>query len=248
MRFWRRSTAWRPEPEASAMLAVLLQAAAFLPAQAGSEDPMDRARGWVAKRDLSEAEAVIRAAGGDARLLSELPVLTQLPKERREKLWADLAELLGPRKDDRRESPRLRPRRPLEQGALVAAEDEGVRAFYVTPEGEVLADQLLRVAFPSRSGWLRGELRVVAAVGLPLEDVIKKGVRMCWRGPGADRLVDDQVVDRTLLKHGVCRLDLDIPVLKPGRHTASLVGRSREICAVVFDVRLGSKTPSWRSP
>jgi hypothetical protein len=43
------------------MLAMLLQAAAFLPAQVGSEDPMDRARGWVAKRDLSEAEAMIRA-------------------------------------------------------------------------------------------------------------------------------------------------------------------------------------------
>ncbi len=88
----------------------------------------------------------------------------------------------------------------------------------------------------------------MAATGVPLEDVIRKGVRMCWRGPGGGGLVDDQVVDRTLLKHGVCRLDLDIPVLKQDRHTASLVGRSREICAVIFDVRLDSKTPSWRSP
>jgi hypothetical protein len=44
----------------------------------------------------------------------------------------------------------------------------------------VLADQVLQVDFPSRSGWLRGELRVMAATGLPLEDVISKGLRMCW--------------------------------------------------------------------
>jgi hypothetical protein len=223
-------------------------------AQEHANLPMDVLRTWVLTYDLEPAKEILRMWDPQPEYhLAALEQFTSWRSKWRAVLFSTLAERVGPLTSDPRDGQTIKePVNPIPRGTARSF-PVPVSMHYVTPEPVPLADQELRVIFPSRRGWIRGALAIAGADGP--QDL--RGLDILWDLGGGGGVIQPEVSegpycrdDSIGLPHGGVVIELDVPVGN-GRNQAVLRRHGRghpplTLAEIVFTADFGTRRPAWR--